>query len=49
MKNCVTANGRGFWSSSAPVGIGSAYALALATGFARHGLRERGCEAGVAH
>jgi len=49
MRNCVTANGRGFWSSSALVGIGSAYVLALAAGFAPHGLRERGCEAGIAH
>jgi hypothetical protein len=36
----MTANRLGFWSSIALVGIGIAYVLALAAGFARHGLHE---------
>jgi hypothetical protein len=36
----VAANRLGFWSSVALAGIGAAYVLALAAGFARHGLRE---------
>jgi hypothetical protein len=36
----MTANRLGFWSCAALVGIGVAYALALAAGFTRHGLRE---------
>jgi hypothetical protein len=36
----MTANRLGFWSSVALVGIGIAYLLALAAGFARHGLHE---------
>ena len=36
----MTANRLGFWSSAVLVGIGIAYVLALAAGFARHGLHE---------
>jgi hypothetical protein len=36
----VTTNRLGFWSAAAILGIGVAYAFALAFGFARHGLRE---------
>lgn len=36
----MAANRLGFWSSIALVGIGVAYVLALATGFARHGWNE---------
>jgi hypothetical protein len=36
----MTARRLGVWSSAAIVGIGVAYALALAVGFARHGLHE---------
>jgi len=36
----MTANRLGLWSSGALVGIGVAYALALAAGFVRHGMRE---------
>jgi hypothetical protein len=36
----MATNCLGFWSSVAVLGIGVAYVLALAVGFARHGLRE---------
>jgi hypothetical protein len=36
----VRANRLGFWSAAAIVAIGVAYAVVLAGGFARHGLRE---------
>jgi hypothetical protein len=36
----MTAKRLGLWSSAAVVGIGVAYAVALAVGFARHGLHE---------
>jgi hypothetical protein len=36
----MTANRLGFWSSAGLVGIGVAYAFALAAGMVRHGLRE---------
>ena len=36
----MTSNRIGFWSCAAVVGVGVAYAIALAFGFARHGLRE---------
>ncbi|HEY0707874.1 MAG TPA: hypothetical protein VGG33_13810 [Polyangia bacterium] len=36
----MTANRLGFWSSVGLVGVGVAYALSLAVGFARHGLHE---------
>ena len=47
MKNCVTANRLGFWCSSAPVGFGSAHALALAAGFARWGIWYVGMGSGM--
>ena len=36
----TSANRVGFWSAAGLVGIGIAYAIALAVGFARHGLHE---------
>jgi len=36
----MTADRLGLWSAVAIVGIGVAYAIALAAGFARHGLRD---------
>jgi hypothetical protein len=36
----MTANRLGLWSAATVAGIGVAYLLALAAGFARHGLRE---------